>query len=504
MTRKFSDYLDQMNRVVMDTESFGINTQDDIYSFGYRNTYDGKIVDKEFHIKTSTNRPNNITDLDGIEKWLADKHSSSSFGNAQKERGSLKSRALAEKENRTITLSSAMDNLADDIFKSNKGTILTGQNLIGFEGRMLSDRFSHSEVNQGLKNSPGARYIANSNFMGNKKPSKILNILSADSSIIDARDNLRKTYTNLIKSKDSNSILKNKNLYGEAGDNLAKSLLDTMHNARMTSGLAVIDQMDMTRALYAQGVRAGTIDPHFSKFGTSMDFFSKLIRDGASEQHEALADSILQDDVFKIVSKELDEHLKNPNYQSDFLKKVNDKLKNSSEINETFKKGLSQRLIEDLHKNNGNIESVKNNLDSEINKSLSYYDEVPENHLGFNRTKYAKSLSDTVKNISNESSKENFISAIEQFADNFKSPATVTPNSKYNESFAKVSTFMKNKNAKKLAIGGGLLFAADLAFGGSKEDKVKYNTYDEVYNNQYYGSGFADWQNRNNAHKLLY
>ena len=26
----------------------------------------------------------------------------------------------------------------------------------------------------------------------------------------------------------------------------------------------------------------------------------------------------------------------------------------------------------------------------------------------------------------------------------------------------------------------------------------------ELYNNQYYGTGFADWQNRNNAHKVLY
>ena len=57
---------------------------------------------------------------------------------------------------------------------------------------------------------------------------------------------------------------------------------------------------------------------------------------------------------------------------------------------------------------------------------------------------------------------------------------------------------------KFLAIGGGLAAANLFIGGGEKGEDKKYNTYDELYNNQYYGSGFADWQERNNAHKILY
>ena len=63
--------------------------------------------------------------------------------------------------------------------------------------------------------------------------------------------------------------------------------------------------------------------------------------------------------------------------------------------------------------------------------------------------------------------------------------------------------FLKTHKNKVALVGAGL--AASLFIDGSEkgEDK-KYNTYDELYNNQYYGTGFADWQNRNNAHKVLY
>ena len=43
-----------------------------------------------------------------------------------------------------------------------------------------------------------------------------------------------------------------------------------------------------------------------------------------------------------------------------------------------------------------------------------------------------------------------------------------------------------------------------VADGGEDGQEIKYNTFDELYNSQYYGTGFADWQNRNNAHRVLY
>ncbi len=49
------------------------------------------------------------------------------------------------------------------------------------------------------------------------------------------------------------------------------------------------------------------------------------------------------------------------------------------------------------------------------------------------------------------------------------------------------------------------IVAGTLLLGGGAEGKgEKYNTYDELYNGMYYGSPFADWQERNNAHKVLY
>lgn len=49
------------------------------------------------------------------------------------------------------------------------------------------------------------------------------------------------------------------------------------------------------------------------------------------------------------------------------------------------------------------------------------------------------------------------------------------------------------------------VFGANMMFGGNKEKQrdVTYNTYDELYNSQYYGSQFADWQNRNNSHRMM-
>ena len=59
-------------------------------------------------------------------------------------------------------------------------------------------------------------------------------------------------------------------------------------------------------------------------------------------------------------------------------------------------------------------------------------------------------------------------------------------------------------NKGKYGIGAAVVAGTLLLGGGAEGKGEKYNTYDELYNGMYYGSPFADWQERNNAHKVLY
>ena len=294
--------------------------------------------------------------------------------------------------------------------------------------------------------------------------------------------------------------------YAAANIDVVNELQNQIESVRLKGGKYTVgDSMHLSKAFMAIGAATGQFDPKNLMLGNKIETLAHVMLDGYEETHQALDDAKIQGKITTRLTEELDKFRADPNYKSELLEKLNTHIsKNSGELaDKSFRESLL-REVKDI-----------NNLDDADGfvKTFKWIDKTTKNYSAANGSiEDRKAYSSQFKQALDEAYKEKNATAetIKDRMEKFVSEVEVRGAAERSQGpeLARDSKSLMKKaldgKKKFLAIGGGLAAANLFIGGGEKGEDKKYNTYDELYNNQYYGSGFADWQERNNAHKILY
>lgn len=300
-----------------------------------------------------------------------------------------------------------------------------------------------------------------------------------------------------------------------------------LNNSR--TGAVAVELMDITKAFYANAADKGLLSKESATLGLSIDFLSQALY-GEAEKHTAHADAELTNRLFKdlwAMTEELSSGKELSNTTLESIQKIKDAQPN--EVNkkfvstvrsvlEDFNKEGSTKLSNNLSwyspevslKENGEYISLDkvavakkkrtNQLSEALENVLSRYSQYSEDINGFNRQNYVKDLlkdstnsyKDLFERVDADYFKEIGISS-ETFKGDIVVPASNRP-SRFN--IGDDSWLERNK--KKLGIGA----AAALLYMWNQDrpnpvEKDYSNVSQNFYDEQYLGSAFVDFDERN-------
>lgn len=508
--------LSKMTTVSLDLETTGLQSSDEVWSGGFYSVKEGAVLNKHqsfFHINAK-DEYRDLTNASQIESVLEKAHSSAEFGARQAGRGlnpdgTTTKNVLSEWAhaviNKQVTDQNSFIGKLGQELSDKRGNILLLQN-VNFEDRVLSQAYASGEI-------PAFKAITDKFVTKGLPPSMHPSFGESFQRYL--------LPTNVYESRllQANSLKELQRVYGKGEDtkdalfNYRKSSMAVLHEhtknifeAGRSGGTAVVDLMDMTKALYAHGALSGQIPVSHLAFGTKVDTLSKAILNQA-EEHSALSDAIQQQKIFKRVSEELatikrEGHL----YESPLINDLMNQIK-KDKLYSTQLKDRALSVTREYLENSKDItlEGLSERLDKRFylpNKHLS-----KEVHEEFSVSDYYDKMGKRLENHFDEHGKlktnvEGVLEDLSNFGKDYKYTKTEAT-----KSALSMDRLAKLAGHKAVKIGAGVVgagFVGSMFFGGDKEKQkeVKYNTYDELYNNQYYGSAFADWQNRNNSHRM--
>ena len=511
------DLLRKMHTVSIDLETTGIQPSDQIWSGGFYSVKDWAVLNQHqsfFDIKTP-NSYSNLTSETDLVDILEKAHSSASFGAKQAGKGLtvdgkqttnvLKDWAKAVTQGETSSVSSYVSNLNKELSTSKEGSILLLQN-VNFEDRVLSSlyakggidsfpSFTGNLLDKGLPASSDPRY--GEPFQRYLLPKDIYDLRAKQTG------DLRSTLEAFGKGSNIEGHL---HQYYKSSMDIVDKYTANAARASAEGKVAVMDLMDFTKALYAHGAVSGQVKPEMLTFGSKVDTLARAIL-GTDEIHDALSDSKQQQEIFKEVTEELQAIRRNGvGYQSPLV----DKLVKQMEKDKTFSTQLKERHISvarEYFETNSEInrEGFNKALESRLSNSNRHLLGIVKED--FNLADFSKKFKGEADKFFDETgnlkgSAEELVDHLETFSKGYKVDSTDIVKQKLNAN--KLESILSHRATKWGAGAVAVGLGASMMFGGDREaqKEVKYNTYDEVYNNQYYGSAFADWQNRNNSHKM--
>ena len=518
--KSFSETLKGMGIYVLDVETTGLNLDDKMYSASFSKStegVDGKIiqnVDEHFNIKDKWKETKHFTDASGnydrekhiraVEAQLAKKHSSKKFGQDQKARGSLRETAEAIVDGKTNTPTDFLQQLEKSISSDKQGSVVFAHNA-NFEDDVFN-RYNkdgtkpYKDIFSTLEN----RNISNSS-----------GIMSVDDTISNktrvedhkgSRQRANKYYhehlKHSIRSGDTSLIDSGLKEYASKQMDVIDDIFKSINKARATPGAyAVVDSMDLARAAMSFGALNGDVNIGNLRLGASIDTMARAWY-GEEEKHTAKGDVELQRRVTNDLLTEIDEYRKDSSYRSVRIAQLNAFINKEDEATKTFQRSaINQfnRMIKsrDDAKGFADFERFLTNMKED-------YDIASGNHN--DRLAFLNKFNQTRNELlSNESL------SIQKVKDELErimsKPGDIdTPSAKANKVASEGFDLLEHVKSHKGKYGiGAAVVAGTLLLGGGEEGKNdKYNTYDELYNGMYYGTPFADWQERNNAHKILY
>ena len=514
------DSLKGMGVYVLDVETTGLNLDDKMYSASFSKStegVDGKIiqnVDEHFNIKDEWKETKHFTDASGnydrekhiraVEAQLAKKHSSKKFGQDQKARGSLRETAEAIVDGKTNTPTDFLQQLEKSISSDKQGSVVFAHNA-NFEDDVFN-RYNkdgtkpYKDIFSTLEN----RNISNSS-----------GIMSVDDTISNktrvedhkgSRQRANKYYhehlKHSIRSGDTSLIDSGLKEYASKQMDVIDDIFKSINKARATPGAyAVVDSMDLARAAMSFGALNGDVNIGNLRLGASIDTMARAWY-GEEEKHTAKGDVELQRRVTNDLLTEIDAYRKNSSYRSVRIAQLNAFINKEDEATKTFQRSaINQfnRMIKSRDDTKGfaDFERFLTNMKED-------YDIASGNHN--DRLAFLNKFNQTRNELlSNESL------SIQKVKDELErimsKPGDIdTPSAKANKVASEGFDLLEHVKSHKGKYGiGAAVVAGTLLLGGGEEGKNdKYNTYDELYNGMYYGTPFADWQERNNAHKILY
>lgn len=423
------------------------------------------------------------------------------------------------REHRAGTLSDSLsDTLDKTIGNISRGDVLVLQNH-NFENKLIQQGYNDGLVNQstydrikdrmeyttigkdggtsGLLTPPtqAASYSRDAAFIYNAK-------------YLDSATNSREVF-----SKYTNALNKTVDAY--------RSAIETPNR-----GAVVVEQMDITKALYANAVQAGMMEPQHAQIGLKMDFLTQALYSRA-EKHTALSDSKDTLDVFKDTWKMVDEL--RTNNVSEETKKVLVKINDSQykEVHRQFMDSISSVLKDFESKgftkysakggvsmypthikeaSSGNI-NVLRGQSSGFNTKVTVLDTALDNVLSrysqHGNSEIRENYVNTVKSSLTSKGLDKTILKTEQIKSGFDLDSL--PNSKpvstsaswWGESTDLFGRQM-SRRAKVGIIGGAILGLGYMWNKDSPESKEE-NSYvaQQFYDEQYLGTQFVNFNERN-------
>ena len=511
--------LDTLNNIgvyVVDVETTGLTRSDHMFSAAYSkmNVNDGSpLSTKEsfFNIK-SVKRPNEgdyksrDEFAEEIEKRIAKAHSSPVFGEKQLSAGSLKDAAKAMAEKQTVTPATFLQNFSTDLGQEQNGALVLSHNSQfennQFERLHSSSSKAYDKAYQSVKN----RNIGNRGLFG--ADSTLTNWSDHDEQkglsqrVRDAHLN----YVKAVKDKADPSIIRSSlGEYAVENKNLINHMMDQVRSVEGQAGKYVnLDTMSLLRGLMSFGALNGDVDAGNMLLGGKVEHHAMAWFD-EMESHTAGGDTRLQGKIgTTVLFKELEEYAKDPTRSSPRLKQLNEYLNKQNIGTETFKSSIVSEIT-----NTSKYKDTKSytaGVYDWINDSVERYSTTSGDHK--ERVGIANSIKVKLDEVIQEKPNRSHESIAREMESWIKTMSSTTEAQKGGRDMvADIASQSKNflkTHKNKVALAGAALAASLFIDGSEKGEDKKYNTYDELYNNQYYGTGFADWQNRNNAHKVLY
>ena len=516
--KSFHDQLKGMGIYVLDVETTGVEVSDKMFSSGRvridrkGNPIKGSEIESHYDVGSGGKLDRALFKTEeeyqeALEKNLARAHSSKTFGKAQKERGSLAGNAKARIKGELTTPASFLSDFERDISDNKKGSIIWGHN-----NRFENNQFgklegSSAEYDDAFKRMEARNVVNHSGLFG--ETTKMSNRASDPQMkglVQRATSILYEDVNESILSQNPDKLRAALGKYAAANIDVINELQNQIEAVRLKGGMYTVgDSMHLSRAFMAIGAATGQFDPKNLMMGNKIETLAHVMLDGYEETHQALDDAKIQGKITTKLTEELDKFRADPNYKSELLEKLNKHISsNGAELaDRSFKESLL-REVKDI--------TSLNDYEGFV-KTFKWIDKTTRNYSAANgNVSDRKAYSFQFKTALDEAYKEKnaTVESIKERMEKFVSEMDVkgaAERSQGPELARDGKSLMKTAldgKKKFLAIGGGLAAANLFIGGGEKGEDKKYNTYDELYNNQYYGAGFADWQERNNAHKILY
>lgn len=513
-----SDMLKQMGVYVVDAETTGLKAADRMFSAAYSkidmNTGGAEFTNEKFF------RPNSVKQVNiktlspeqverEYKRRLEKAHSSEVFGARQAAEGSLDEAAKAMAEGRTVKPATFLRELGKELDTNANGNVIFTHN----------SNFENSQFEK-LNNGDNKTYTNQYNAMAQRNGGNNIGLFGADKNISNWTKNADNAgLSQRIKNAHDELTIARKGFgdnsaevrgalgkYAAANTDNMNYLFDQMRSVQGKAGSYVnIDTMHFIKGLMSYGALNGDVDLGNLQLGGKVEH-QALAWLKRKETHQAGDDTRVQGKIAHKLMAEVEAYAKDPSRKSPLLAELNQFINENNVATQTFKSSITSEIsnTSKYKTKDDYIKGVYDWIDQASERYSTASGDVTE------RADIAKQVKAQFGKLDAEGgeklSKERLANDMEKWiASTFESPqATREASEQRFAGIQKQSVDFLKKHKGKAAIAGLLVGASVLAGGGEEGKGEKYNTYDELYNNQYYGSGFADWQNRNNAHRILY
>ena len=381
---------------------------------------------------------------------------------------------------------------AGKILKEDPGILLI-QN-VNFEREGLKDA-TFKTGSQGL--SEQARLNFTQDAFNNKAGGSPIQV---DPAINTARIEFNTAIKNQMKLTGAGKGILNNHTSTEklrlAADNLDDIIAKTVQKNMNRNANTVLDLMDTTKLYLTDLHLNSALDSGFLKSGTKVEYLSpEILKE--FESHTSLLDANQQTRIFDDLNQRRSNIRKNGLSADD--KAFAAKLSNPETDMKAFLSGLGQSL-QSMDETNATPDSIR----STFKENLERRRNVPSG--GFGREAYTESV---IKDFESGSSMSDIIKRVSEEGD------TMNMSNYVDSSLPKSNTKGAIGGATKswktnLMLGGAALVGLGMVSSGPQrnkeemKEKTKVDTYTELYDNVYAGQAYADWQNRNNSHKMIY
>ena len=490
-----------------------------------------------------------------------EKSGAGAFGLKQKEAGSFKPivdayRADLFKKNKNAMLSGinvkgleqALTELKKDVSKA--PGILLIQNA-RFENNVVKSASTLSNRTAGQKVSKTFVRSFNQDIYGSNSVDSIFEV---SDEVTKARAGMRKATASMrtaLASSGSELPIDHESLIKltETANTLHSTIYNEIKGNFSKGKSTVVDLMDITRIYQAKLVEHSLIDPALMDMGLKVDFLSQALGFG-KELHTAKDDSKKQAKIFEFLTKRIDELDKGIINTAENSKYTEALTNNLAAHEEQFLSGLKSKAEEIFFKLDEEVDKGKlkvkdyelemnKRLRAEFEKTLTYYEGVPVRE-GFDRRAEVETTLNmlhekpktlqvvpqqpstvingggnppTPPNIPNntkytlEEKQANILKSLEnkqEAAGKFSSSANVYKASNIFDSVVEPLSKGTSKLLKYGLYGVGAMTALNILSSDSETTQEQPRTYDAIYGNLYLGQSYADWQERNNSHKMIY